>query len=156
MNTEKIFQARASLLDRLMDDMPDRSRELRPLRTQSRKKLRESLRRDLLWLLNTRASLPAAVFDDADLTVIDYGIPDFGSYAAASSDDQLRLTRRLTRAVSAFEPRLRNIRVYAEPVRPNEKTIALTIEAMMVVEDVREPVSFRTVYQDDTGEWDME
>ncbi len=155
LNTEELFQSRASLLDRLIDDMPDRSRELRPLRTQSRKKLRDSLHRDLLWLLNTRTPLPGTLFDETDLTVIDYGIPDFGSYSTASSENQYLLARRMERAISAFEPRLSNVRVRTEPVPRNEKTVAVIIEAMLVVEDVREPVSFRTIFQNDTGEWDI-
>jgi len=155
INTEDIFQARASLLDRLIDDMPDRSRELKPLRTQSREEFRDSLCRDLLWLLNTRTPLPGTRFDETDLTVTDYGIPDFGSYSTASSENHSLLVRRMERSISAFEPRLRNVRVHTDPAIRNEKKIAVVIEAMMVMENVREPVSFRTIFQNDTGEWNM-
>lgn len=153
MDDKKTFQARASLVDRLIDDLPGRSRELRPLRTLNRKKLRESLLRDLLWLFNTRTPVSGKTFDNENLTVLEYGIPDFGAYFTASSDDQIQMTRRLVRAISIFEPRLRDVRVSINPVIRNEKTVQVMIDAMMVVEDVREPVSFRTIYQNDSRDW---
>lgn len=149
------FEARASLIDRLVDFHPQLYREARPLRTLTRKKLKESIRRDLVWLFNTRTSIPAHLFDNRDLTVIDYGIPDFGSYSPANSDDRDLLAKRLTRAISFFEPRLKNVRIDVEPAMPNEKMLRVIIDAVMVVESVREPVSFLTVLQAKIGTWEV-
>ncbi|MDD2390575.1 MAG: type VI secretion system baseplate subunit TssE, partial [Desulfobacterales bacterium] len=99
-NPKSSFKARASLMDRLVDQHPASHREARPLRTLSRKRLKESLSRDLEWLLNTRTSLPAAVFDEMDLTVIDYGIPDFGSCFTANEEDHKRLAGRVKKAIT--------------------------------------------------------
>ncbi len=43
-----------SVLDRLIDHEPDISGEAIPTRTQSVRQLKDGLRRDLEWLLNTR------------------------------------------------------------------------------------------------------
>jgi len=146
-----VFRARASLIDRLVDHQPTVQREPRPLQTLNRKQLKAAVLRDLTWLLNTRTSLPAARFDREELTVIDYGIPDFGTYFTASEPDRERLIRRLIRAISFFEPRLQNVGVSVEPVQRNEKTLKIVIDAVIVVDTVRAPVSFLTVFQDKTG-----
>jgi type VI secretion system protein ImpF len=143
--------ARASLIDRLVDLNPKSQWEEQPFRTLSREELRESVRRDLEWLLNTRTSFPGSPLDKKDLTVIYYGIPDFGSYSPANPDHQELLAKRITRSISAFEPRLKNVRVIVEPEMPNEKTLRIHIDAVLVVESLREPVSFQTVLQGQTG-----
>ena len=152
---QTVFRVRASLVDRLVDHQPNIRRERRPLRTLNRKQLYASVRRDLTWLLNTRTSLPASRFDKGDLTVIDYGMPDFGTYFTASEPDRERLVRRMIRAISSFEPRLKKVGVSIEPVRVNEKTLTIVIDAIIVVDTVRVPVSFLTVYQDRTGSMDI-
>jgi len=145
------FKARASLIDRLEDHHPRSKRERRPLRTLSRKKLRESIQRDLTWLLNTRTSLPASRFDKRELTVIDYGIPDFGAYHTGSEADRKRLIKRLIRALSFFEPRLKKVSISMEPVAINEKALRIGIDALLVVESVKTPVSFVTVLQEQSA-----
>jgi len=146
-----VFRARASLIDRLIDDRPTVQRESRPLRSLTRKQLKAAVRRDLSWLLNTRTSRPGARVDREPPTVIDYGMPDFGAYFTASPADRERMVKRLLRAIEAFEPRLEQVRVAVEPVAVSEKTLKMVIDAVIVVDTVRTPVSFLTVYQDKTG-----
>lgn len=150
------FQARASLIDRLIDLRPEVGSEVRPLRALNRRDLKEAVRRDLSWLLNTRSPLPAAAFDaKQELTVIDYGIPDFASCFLKDPDDQKLLARRIARAVTVFEPRLKQVRAEVNPVGTDEKTLFLTITAVMVADSVREPVSFPTVFQKQKNLWDI-
>lgn len=150
------FEARASLIDRLVDLNPRSEGEARPLRTLSRKGLRDSIRRDLEWLLNSRTSLPAHLLDkQEELTIIDYGIPDFGSYSPANTDDQELLANRINRSISAFEPRLQDISVTVDHGMADEKTLRVTINAVLIFESVREPVSFQTILQRQTGIWEV-
>lgn len=145
--TNTKFKARASLLDRLIDHDPAATREARPLRTQNREALMASLRRDLGWLLNTRTSLPAARFDKQKLTVIDYGIPDFGGCSPANKMHLRLLARRIKKAITAFEPRLKAVHVRVRPKMPDERSLELLLEAVLVVDEFREPVSFVTLFQ---------
>ena len=149
--SKTIFNARASLVDRLVDENPKLSRERRPLRTLNRKRLRESVRRDLTWLLNTRTSLPGARYDKTDLTVIDYGMPDFGAYYTDNEEDHQRLVQRLLRAISVFEPRLQNVKVAVELMRINEKALRVVLDAMLVIDNVKTPVSFLAVLKGETA-----
>ena len=143
--------ARASLIDRLVDQNPGSQWETPPFRTLSREELKESVRRDLTWLLNTRTSLPGSILDDKELTVIDYGIPDFGIYSPADPNHQKLLAKRIKRSISSFEPRLQKVQVTVEPGMPDEKSLTLHIDAVLVVEPFREPVSFQTVLQGQAG-----
>jgi type VI secretion system protein ImpF len=148
---KSVFRARASLIDRLVDDQPAVRRESRPLRTLTRKQLKAVVMRDLGWLLNTRTSGKPSRFDSEELTVIDYGMPDFGAYFTANPEDRERLIQRMIRAISAFEPRLQKVRIAVEPIKINEKKLKILIEAVIVVHTVRAPVSFLTVFHDKTG-----
>ena len=149
------FIARASLIDRLVDLDPRSHGEVRPLRSLDREQLKESIRRNLGWLLNTRTSFPADLIDRRDLTVMDYGIPDFGSYSPQDPDDQTLLARRITRSISAFEPRLQKVKVIIEPEMENEKRLRIRIDAVMIAESVTEPVSFQTVFQSKSATWEL-
>jgi len=137
---------RAPLLDRLIDQEPLKSFERMPRRTLTWREYTDSVRRDLMWLLNTRSSFPEEELQSRDLSVIDYGLPDFGGRYGASSDDRRRLCRTLTRTIQAFEPRLDEVYVGAEPVPGDQKRLQVTVQGMLSVDKTsREPVSFSLI-----------
>ena len=68
-----------SVLDRLLDDHPEQRQELPKARHQVLRELKQSVRRDLENLLNTRwrcVSWPPNL-DELELSLVNYGIPDF-------------------------------------------------------------------------------
>ncbi len=77
-----------SLLDRLTDDSPTERRESRDKHVISPSRLRECVRRDLTWLLNT-SNLAALENLDSGLPapsqaglVLNYGMPDLAGHVA--------------------------------------------------------------------------
>ncbi|RLC16078.1 MAG: type VI secretion system baseplate subunit TssE [Deltaproteobacteria bacterium] len=154
-------QITASLIDRLTDKEPESEMEPVPLRTIDTEDFKKSVCRDLEWLLNTRASDPASLSDKRELTVTDYGVPDFGDYFITGKDDQQRLEKNLERAISAFEPRLQGIKVGIGPVDrdrediPYEKSLRVIVEVvingLIIAETDREPVAFSTVLEPKSG-----
>ncbi len=132
---------RSPLFDRLIDGNPFERSEARPLRTLDLAGLKQSVRRELEVLFNTR-SQPRAHRIPIQRSVIDYGIPDFGTFSPRNADDRDRLADTLRRAASAYEPRLKEIRVRIDPIENDAMHLRATIEAMLVVEGVQEPVSF--------------
>jgi type VI secretion system protein ImpF len=134
--------ARASLVDRLIDRDPRSSQEARPLRILDRRAMRESVRRDLGWLLNTRSPIPPKSLEGQDRTVVNYGIPDFAALSPQSRDDHRRLALDILRTVNAYEPRLKRVRVVIEERREDEKSLRVRIDALLSVGDIEEPVSF--------------
>lgn len=97
-----------SLLDRLTDDEPENSHEAREQRVFSLSRLRESVLRDLGWLLNT-ANLACAqdlsAYPEAAGSVLNYGVPDL-SGKTVSGTDAAALEPALRQAVADFEPRI--------------------------------------------------
>lgn len=134
--------ARALLFERLVDNEHESQEEARPLRIHDVDTLRESVKREVARLLNTRRPHPETVGDHDELTVVDYGIPDFSHLNGASSTDRLRLAVILARAISAFEPRLAQVEVSLDPVPGKPARLAGRINAMLEVGSVKEPVSF--------------
>jgi type VI secretion system protein ImpF len=146
---------RASLLDRLLDNQPWAKSEYLTLNGYSLIDYKESIRRDLVILLNTRSSSPSEDFDKDELTVIDYGIPDFANYSFEYSDDRQLITRRLTHAIRCFEPRLRNPAVLIEPEMVDERSMIIKITAELIIYKESVHISFLTKSQTETGRWEV-
>jgi type VI secretion system protein ImpF len=144
--------ARVPLFDRLVDAEPRLPAEPRPLRTLDRAGLLESVRRELTRLLSSRSPLPAHRLAGRELTVIDYGIPDLAELAAADPEDHRRLAALVERAVAAFEPRLKEVKVRVERGLPERRALLLALEGVLAVGDPGEPVSFPTLLTLATGE----
>ena len=140
---------RALLFERLEDRDPRAPEEPRPFRTHTSETLKESVRRELGWLLNTRCPIPADLMEARERTVINYGIPDLSLFAPESREDHRRLTRILSGTIATFEPRLREVRVTVEHF--TRKTLSVRIDAALHGEDVAEPVSFRTIFSMEPG-----
>ncbi|HEV7516246.1 MAG TPA: type VI secretion system baseplate subunit TssE [Thermoanaerobaculia bacterium] len=143
---------RAPLFDRLVGRDPRSLGGRRPSHTLTREGLKESVRKELATLFNTRSALPASLLLTHELTVIDYGIPDLSDFSAANVEDHARLAALVARAVAAFEPRLREVRVVAGGYEESARSLALTIEGTLVVDAWREPVSFLTILGVKSGE----
>ncbi|HEX6903558.1 MAG TPA: type VI secretion system baseplate subunit TssE [Thermoanaerobaculia bacterium] len=136
-------RVRAPLFDRLVDREPHVPAEPRPLRTLDPQGLRESVRRELERMLNTRSSLPVdELAGRPELTVLEYGIPDLSAFSAGSDEDQVRLAAVVTRAVAAFEPRLRQVKVAVLGLEDERRSLAVRIDALLAVDEVAEPISF--------------
>ncbi|HEX3695225.1 MAG TPA: type VI secretion system baseplate subunit TssE [Polyangia bacterium] len=97
-----------SLLDRLTDEEPEARQESRDKRVLSPARLRECVRRDLTWLLNTTnlASLQnLSDYPEVAQSVVNFGMPDLAGHTA-SSVDLRALERLLSKVIFDFEPRL--------------------------------------------------
>jgi len=129
----------------LFPDLSLEPRRARPEHTLTREGLLESVRRELHALLNTRSSLPAAVYLTRELTVLDYGIPDLSDFSAAHPEDRGRLAALVLRAVEAFEPRLTGVQVTVSGYEEQDCSLALSLEATLRVDDWRLPVVFPTL-----------
>jgi len=97
-----------ALLDRLTDDEPDKKVEPREARVLSKRKLRESVLRDLAWLFNAtqlEAVNPLAKAPFVRKSVLNFGLPAL-SGSTASSLDVTDLTRAVRDAILTYEPRI--------------------------------------------------
>ena len=125
-----------SLLDRLTDEDPTQRVEGRERRTLSPAQLRESVRRDLTWLLNT-TQLTATSPEVADFplvasSVLNFGIPDLTG-RTVSGIDLAAVEGLLRQAIWDFEPRLArssvSVRGTADHREMSHNAVSFTIEA---------------------------
>jgi type VI secretion system protein ImpF len=146
-----------SVLDRLLDDEPKNREEVQLTRSQTIARLKDGLRRDLEWLLNTRA-FPEEIEEDLEETgasVFSYGLPDFSSLAAGSNQTRTRLERALQRALEVFEPRLLNVTVKAVDGddKGEKRTVRFLISGWLHMSPAPLQVSFDTRLQLARGEY---
>lgn len=126
--------AMAPLFDRLRSSKA--GGEHQPLRALTPTELRDSVARELDWLLNTRSPTLAAEYASRTLTILDYGLPDLSGFSAQNSDDQRRIERLISRAVSAFEPRLEQRQVVVSPHPAQPQQLCVSIEGHIGAEPV--------------------
>jgi type VI secretion system protein ImpF len=131
----------APLFDRLINSgEPVHAQE--PFRHYDLPQTLLSIRRELIRLLNTRVPPTLPKPPDAPSTVIDYGIPDFSHLSAADSRDRAELATLIAAKITAFEPRLRQVRVTLEPHRSRPDVLSGWMEAHLSMGLLAEPVSF--------------
>ena len=151
-----------SLLDRLLDDHPEESREPAWREVQVVRVLKASLCRDLQNLLNAHRLLAAIPDGYAELTtsLLNYGLPDLQSMEVREDHDLGLLCRLIEEAIQAFEPRLQGVRVRpvidAEGKKPIDRRVRFEFEAVLVVEPLREPVLFSSSLDVSNGEFAVE
>ena len=143
---------RALLFERLADSGPrSHEEEAQPFRVLDVGALKESVRRELGRLLNTRRHARPRAGEDG-MTVLDYGLPDFSPLSASSGDDQNRLAAEVAAAIAAFEPRLSGVRVRAERLHGEDRALLLRVEGRLAVGTLAEPVSFPVLVRAKSGE----
>ncbi len=150
-----------SLLDRLTDNEPDQQQEAREKRVLSMRKLRESVQRDLAWLLNSSNLETVQDLDEHPLvshSVINYGLPDLAG-KAASGIDLPGVERMLRQAIWDFEPRiLRNtvkVRSVVASDQMNRNAVAFEIEGDLWAQPVPLHLFLRTEIDLDSGSFSI-
>ena len=138
----------ASLLDRLIDEDPENSREPAQQRLHNARQIKALVIRDLENLLNSRRSITniPAQFHQLQDSVAAYGLKDFTAMGADSHQVRQTILKDVEKAVARFEPRLQNVKVVVETGDRKERNLRFHIAAMLVVDPIREPVAFDTFF----------
>jgi type VI secretion system protein ImpF len=148
-----------SLLERLTDEAPERPHEALATREESVRRLRDAVRRDLEWLLNTRRDIVALdeTLVEARRSLLRYGVPDVSSMSRDGSGTVARLVREVEQAIALFEPRLAQARVVAlkDPGPGARQELRFTIEALLRVDPAPERVVFDTVLETARGDYQL-
>jgi len=144
-----------SVLDRLLDYEPEMSREAVATRSKSLRDLKQSVRRDLEWLLNTRQMAGGVPSDlkETSNSVAAYGLPDFTHLSIDSGADQKFIKREVEEAIRRFEQRLENVVVSMETAKSIDRVLRFRIDAHLKIDPVPEPITFDTVLQLGNGEY---
>ncbi|MEZ5306140.1 MAG: type VI secretion system baseplate subunit TssE [Pyrinomonadaceae bacterium] len=146
-----------SILDRLIDYDPKNSQEAPKSRSQSLRELKQAVRRDVEWLLNTRTE-----YDDIPEGLVElreslaaYGLPEFINMSSKDTEDRKTLTRAIEKALVTFEPRFINLQVTLKDLNRAERGVRFQIEANLNIEPTPEPIVFDTVLQVGSGDFEV-
>lgn len=148
-------RAQLPLLDRLIDDAPDREQDPPLSAGEAMDALRASVRRDIEALLNARrrwCSWPEQLTELA-ASPVGYGIPDFtsGTMNEPARRDALRAEVEAT--IRRFEPRLVSVKVaLIESANKLDPTLRLRIDGLLHADPAPEPIAFDTTVDSTTAD----
>jgi type VI secretion system protein ImpF len=141
-----------SLIDRLVDREP-----WPETRTASINMYRESLKRDVEWLLNTRQPVIPELesYPATAASVLNYGLPDIHSFDGSAGKEQNALTAALEKCIRTFEPRITRPRVFLTRTDLLSRSLRFHIEGQVVYENMDEEIKFDTVLELISGAYEV-
>ncbi|MDB5306039.1 MAG: iraD [Gemmataceae bacterium] len=146
----------ASVLDRLIDDDPDLTAEPARNRAQLLRELKQSVRRDLEDLLNTRRRnmLPPTGLKELATSLVAYGIPDFSGTGPVTAKERDAFCRVIETIIRQNEPRLVRVAVeLAAAPEPGDRTLRFRIDALLRADPAPEPVVFDSTLEPATSQF---
>jgi type VI secretion system protein ImpF len=148
----------SSILDRLLDDDPGVSREPAKNRNQVLRDLKQSVRRDLENLLNTRVRCGVwpPHLKELKQSLVNYGIPDFTGAGLGDAQDSDAICGVLQTVIRQGEPRFKSVQVQilgnAEPL---DRTLRFRIDALLIADPAPEPIVFDSTLKPATGNFEV-
>jgi len=141
-----------SLIDRLTDveQWPE-------TRGASINMYRDSIKRDLEWLLNTRQIVMPELegFPVTAASVLNFGLPDIHSFDGSAGKEHNALTAALEKCIRTFEPRISQPRVFLTRSDHLSRSLRFHIEGQVSYENMDEEIKFDTVLELISGEYEV-
>lgn len=151
---KKPQRLRSSVLDRLIDLQPDKQIENEKSRHQLMSEIRESVRRDLERLLNTRFRCisPPEGCDELEDSLINYGLPDLNVINFLNSAGTSQFCHLVEEHIKRFEPRFKSVRVVIKEGNDKlDRTLRFRIEALMHADPAPEEIVFDSALEPSTN-----
>ncbi|MEM0897367.1 MAG: type VI secretion system baseplate subunit TssE [Verrucomicrobiota bacterium] len=130
-----------SLLDRLTDDEPGSKTEARDARVIDVYRLREIIRRDLAWLLNSNnlgSELDEEKYPEISRSSLNYGVREVsGEFSTKERAELIRASMKV--AIERFEPRIREGSLDIE-LRQVERTCDAMVSFDIVADMWAQPI----------------
>lgn len=147
---DKNKKLRPSILDRLLDDAPHDQSERDPGQHQLIKQLRDSVRRDLESLLNTRYHIikPPDNLHEVDKSLLNYGLPDLATVNITDAKKRGEFIETLQKILAEFEPRFKFVKVsYIDNKDDTDRTLRFRIDAVIYADPLPQVVVFDSVLE---------
>ena len=141
---------RASVLDRLLDDLPQITTESVSEMHLDISRYKQAVARDLESLLNSRRvdfeerieSMPQARH-----SILTYGITDLSSLSLLDPGAQGYLRGQIKTAIERHEPRLSRVRVSLDAPKGRDRQLRFRVDAVLTVHPQKPPVVFDAMLQ---------
>lgn len=151
------------LLDRLTNDTPGTTVESRDKRVMTPAQIRQSVLRDLSWLMNCSAPLDstesgraeAEQFPSVHQSVVNFGIADFTGQTASGISAR-DMEKRMVEAILRFEPRVMRrglvVRALVDEGAFSHNAITFEIQGQIWAQPLPERLDVRTEVDLETGQ----
>ena len=141
-----------SLLDRLTDHEP-----WPESRNASIAMFRESLKRDVEWLLNTRQPVTPELedFPRTRNSIARFGFPDIVSFGSSAGKDPAAMVRAIEECIRTYEPRISDPRVELARSDMLSRSLKFHVEGKISYENMEEEIKFDTVLELIRGEYEV-
>jgi len=139
----------ASILDRLIDEDPQKKQEPLKANHHQTPDLYLSIQRDLENLLNTQKPSLAwpKEWAELNLSLLNYGIPNFMNHNL--TEEEFR--QQLISLIQQFEPRFKKLDIaLIKDNKKKDRTLSLRIEGLIHAEPVPETIVLDTVLEPET------
>lgn len=116
----------SNLVDKILYNKPLSLKQEADLRTSS-------IIRNLQHILNTRSSIGIKEYlsENTVLTNLNFGLPDLSFVSITSTLGQNTLIKLIKKAISSFEPRLKNITIELGDYDPIQREINVKVSAYL-------------------------
>ena len=142
---DKKKKLRPSILDRLIDNEPHTSAETEQSQHQHLMQLRNSVRRDIENLLNTRYRLisPDDEYRQLENSLLNYGLPDLATVNIVDQERKNVFINDLKNIIKRFEPRFKSINIhYLDNPNKGDHSLHFRIDGVLYADPAPEIVIF--------------
>lgn len=148
MKIDKKLEIRPSILDRLIDDDPTSSQDQDKSRVQYLRDLRNSVKRDLENLMNTRFRMqtPPEQLTQLEKSLLNYGLPDLATVNIADIEKKRQFIKSLEATLITYEPRFKTVKVvHIDNKDMGDRTLRFRIDATLYADPAPEVIIFDSI-----------
>jgi type VI secretion system protein ImpF len=118
---------------------------------------KDSVKRDLEWLLNTRQVVDDRLpfYPEVSRSVYAYGLPDITSINVGAIHDQNELLRRMEKCIESFDKRLTRTEIALEPMVGLNRVLRFSISGIVLMDPAPEEIVIDTVLDPSSGEYEV-
>lgn len=126
-------------------------------RREAINRYKDSVKRDLGWLLNTRQVVDDRLpfYPEVSRSVYAYGLPDITSINVGAIHDQNELLRRMERCIEFFDKRLTKTEIMLEPMVGLNRVLRFSISGIVLMDPAPEEIVIDTILDPSSGEYEV-
>ncbi len=126
-------------------------------RREAINRYKDSVKRDLEWLLNTRQVVDDRLpfYPEVSRSVYAYGLPDITSINVGAIHDQNELLRRMERCIEFFDQRLTKTEIMLEPMVGLNRVLRFSISGIVLMDPAPEEIVIDTILDPTSGEYEV-
>lgn len=118
---------------------------------------KDSVKRDLEWLLNTRQVVDdrLSLYPEVSRSVYAYGLPDISSINVGAIQDQNELLRRMERCIEIFDKRLAKTEITLAPIVSLNRVLRFSITGLVLMDPAPEEIMIDTILDPASGAYEV-